>query len=110
VQTVTGGVLALSSNIGRQVHDQFSVVPELGVNIGCRVTRNLTAYVGYSVLYWTDVARPGDLINRTVNPSLLPTSQAFGTAVPNAAAQPVSGLQHTDFWAQGVNFGLEFRY
>jgi hypothetical protein len=41
---------------------------------------------------------------------LLPTSQAFGTAVATAPAQPVSTLQHTDFWAQGVNFGLEFRY
>ena len=51
---------------------------------------------------------PGDQINRTVNPGLVPTSQTFGTA--GGPLQPSPIFQRTDFWAQGVNFGLEYRY
>ena len=103
-----GGLLALPSNMGRQSHDEFAVVPELAMNVGYQITPLLRAYVGYTVLYWSDVARPGDLINRTVNPSLVPTSQTFNT--PGGPLQPSPTFHHSDFWAQGVNFGLEFRY
>jgi hypothetical protein len=103
-----GGVLALSSNIGRIAHDEFSAVPELSINVGCQVRPWLRLFAGYSLLYWTDVARPGDLISRTVNPTLIPTTQAF--AIASGTAQPMSSLSRADFWAQGVNFGLEFRY
>jgi hypothetical protein len=105
---LSGGLLAVSSNIGRQVHDDFSVVPEFGINVGYQVCRSMRAYIGYTILYWSDVARPGDLINRTVNPTLVPTSQAFGNAT--GPAQPAPIFSHGEFWAQGMNFGLEFRY
>lgn len=105
---VPGGLLALSTNSGRLANDEFSVIPELGINLGYQVCHCLRAYVGYSVIYWSDVARPGDLINRTVNPALVPTSKEFGTAL--APVQPLSSFHNADFWAQGVNFGLEFRY
>jgi hypothetical protein len=103
-----GGVLAVSSNTGRRVHDEFSVIPEVGINIGYQFTHCLRAFAGYTLLYWPNVARPGDLVNRTVNPTLIPTSQAFGN--PIGPAQPTAALARTEFWAQGVNFGLEFRY
>jgi hypothetical protein len=105
---VQGGLLALSSNSGHHKHDEFAAVPEFGLNVGYQVTRYLRAYVGYTFVYWSDVARPGDQINRTVNPGLIPTSQTFGT--PGGPAEPSFSLRNTDFWAQGVNFGLEFRF
>jgi hypothetical protein len=43
-----------------------------------------------------------------VNTALVPTSSQFGTQ--GGPAQPTFLLQRTEFWAQGVNFGLEFRY
>jgi hypothetical protein len=106
--TVPGGVLALSSNSGRLADDRFSVVPELGLQIGWRLTPHLRATAGFSLLYWTDVARPGDLLDRTVNPTLLPTSHAFGVAA--GPAEPHSALGSADFWAQGASLGLELRF
>src|SRR5205823_3226983 len=59
-----GGLLALNSNIGDFSRDRFSVVPELGVNVGYNLTPNLRAFCGYNFLYWSSVVRPGDQIDR----------------------------------------------
>ena len=53
--------------------------------------------------------RPGDQVNRTVNPNFVPVSQQFGT-LTGTALQPAPSFQRTDFWVQGINLGLEFRY
>ena len=45
------------------------MVPEIGFNLGYRITPQATVYVGYSLLYASNVARPGDQINRNINPT-----------------------------------------
>jgi hypothetical protein len=40
---------------------------------------------------------------------LVPTDQAFGLAGP-PSAHPVFGFHSSDFWAQGLNFGLTLRF
>jgi hypothetical protein len=106
--TVPGGLLVVSSNAGVRAHDEFAAVPEFGINLGYQICKSLRAFVGYTFLYWSDVARPGDQINRTVNPTLVPASRAFGT--PIGPAEPSFTFQHTEFWAQGANFGVELRW
>jgi hypothetical protein len=101
-------LLALSTNSGRISHDEFAVVPELGVILGYDVTHLVRLTVGYSFLYWSDVARPGDQVNRIVNPALVPTSTVFGTT--GGLPQPAPSFNRTDFWAQGLSFGIELRY
>jgi hypothetical protein len=103
-----GGLLALPTNIGHFSRDRFSVVPEVGINVGYAITSNLRAFVGYTFLYWSDVARPGNQIDRVINPTQIPTNMGAGTLV--GPARPAVNLRDTDFWAQGVNFGVEFRY
>jgi Putative beta barrel porin-7 (BBP7) len=102
--TVPGGLLAVSSNTGNRVRDEFAVLPEIGLNVGYRITRNLTAFAGYSFLYLSNVARPGDQIDRNVNPTLVPTNPSF--AVPFGPPRPAPIFNHTDFYAHGVNLGL----
>jgi hypothetical protein len=34
----------------------------------------------------------------------------FGLDVPPVAARPAVPFKDVDFWAQGINFGLEFRW
>jgi hypothetical protein len=106
--TTPGGLLVVSSNAGRRAHDEFAVVPEFGINVGYQVCRAFRVFVGYSFLYVSDVVRPGDQINRVVNPALIPASTSFGKGT--GPAEPTFSFQRTDFWAQGVNFGLEFRF
>jgi hypothetical protein len=88
------GLLAQASNSGRHQSSQFAVVPEVGVKLGYQLTDNVTAYVGYSVLYLSNVVRPGDQVDLTIAP-------------PGRPAVP---FRTTDFWAHGVNFGLEWKY
>lgn len=106
--TAAGSVLAQVSNIGRYNRDEFAVLPEFGLDVGAQVTRRLRAGVGYNFLYWSNVARPGNAIDSTVNRFIVPTDQNFGQGV--AAARPAFNFHSTDYWAQGLNFTLEYRY
>jgi hypothetical protein len=107
-QAFPGGLLALPSNSGRFGNNAFAVVPEAEVNLGFRVTRWLRAYLGYTFLYWSDVVRPGDQVERDLNRQQIPTSRVFGPVT--GPALPAFTRTKTDFWAQGLTFGLEFRY
>ncbi len=102
--TLTGGLLALSTNSGRFTREMFAVAPEGTINLGYQICDNVRAYVGYNFLYISDVARPANLIDRAVNTSFLPP------ATPSLPVRPAFVFKGTDFWAQGLNFGLEFRY
>jgi len=107
-QSFQGGLLALSSNIGHHTRERFAVVPEIGVNVGCQVTDHLRAFVGYNFLYWSNVVRPGDQIDRGLDVTRIPNFPVPATPLPTP--RPAVLFKDTDFWAQGVNFGLEFRY
>jgi hypothetical protein len=104
-----GGLLALPSNIGEYNRSEFAVVPEIGINVGYQVTDHIRLFVGYTFLYESDVVRAGDQIDRGINGTQLVRGLRPGTLIgpPRPAfASPNA----TDFWAQGVNFGLQIRY
>jgi len=103
-QTFRGGLLALPSNIGSYNRDRFAVLPEVGLQVGYQLTPHLRAKIGYSFLYWSNVARPGNEVNRPVNPTQLPPNTLVGQA------QPAFFFKGTDFWAQGISAGLEYEY
>jgi hypothetical protein len=108
LQGTSSGLLALGSNSGHFDRNAFAVVPEVSLNIGYQFATWLRVYVGYSFLYWSQVARPGDQIDRALNVNQIPTSQSFGAA--GGGSRPLPLLNSTDFWAHGVHFGLEFRF
>ena len=88
-----GGLLALPTNIGHYSRDQFSVVPQVGVNVGYQVTNNLRVLVGYTLLYWSDVVRPGDQIDLGVNSTAHPNeSGAAQRTLAAAVYLPGHGL------------------
>lgn len=103
---LSGGLLALNSNIGRYQRDQFSVLPELNARIGYQLTDQLRATIGYTFLYMSNVVRPGDQIERIIDQGQMPSSNA-----PSAAGIfPRFAFNTTDYWAQGVSFGLDYRW
>jgi hypothetical protein len=83
-------------------HD-FCFSPEASLKLGYHVSQNLTVTVGYSVVYWSTVVRPGDQIDRTINPSQIDGALA-------GEARPIFRFNHDDFWAQGLNLGLRWDY
>jgi hypothetical protein len=52
----------------------------------------VTLFAAYDFLYLSEVVRPGDQIDHNLVPSPLPI------------------FNRTDFWAQGVSFGLEVKF
>lgn len=103
-----GGLLAQPSNAGSYSRDVFSAVPEIGVNVGYQLTPHLRAYVGYTFMYWSNVVRPGDVIDTGVNASQIPTAAGPGTLV--GPARPSFVFHESDFWAQGINLGIQFNF
>jgi hypothetical protein len=103
--TQPGGLLAQPSNIGQRTSTGFSVVPELAVNLGYQVTDHFRAFVGYTFIYWSQVARAGEQINLNIDPAQIPSRVGPGVGV-----NPPFIFHPNDFWAQGINLGLEFRY
>lgn len=99
--TDAGGLLALPTNIGTYERDSFASVAELGVTLRRRLTCRLEASLGYTLVYWSEVARAGDQIDLDVNPSQISSGALVG------AARPEFSFTTTDFWAQGLNVGLE---
>jgi hypothetical protein len=103
--TVTpAGLLAQSTNIGTYSDDSFAIVPQLGVNVGWEITCGLWATMGYNFMYWSQVARPGDQIDTDVNLSQLSPGGLVGLPRPEFPDRL------TDYWAQGLNVGLAYRY
>lgn len=98
------GFYAATTNSGSFNRTRFAVVPEVGLKVGYRITDAIFATVGYNFLYISDVARPGNAIDRTVN-----TSQFAGGPLVGEA-RPAPTLRNDSFWAHGLTFGLGFRF
>jgi hypothetical protein len=105
---LNGGLLALPSNAGPFHNGDFSAIPELDLQLGYQFNPYVRAFVGYSFLSWSDVARPGDQVDLGVNPGQVPALRGAGRFM--GPARPAFSLQETDFWAQGLSVGAEIRY
>jgi hypothetical protein len=103
------GIFAEPSNIGRLHRDEFSMVPELNLQLGYLLTQNVRPFVSYNLLLLSRALRPGDQINRNINPTENPT---FGgtMGVPFGVPSPLPMFRTSEFWAQGFTFGVEVRY
>lgn len=102
----SGGLLALDSNIGEYKRSQFGVLPELSARLGYKITPDLRLSVAYSLMYWANVVRPGDQIDLSVDPILIPPTEA----TPTSSSHPQFSFTETGLWAHGLNFGLDYRY
>jgi hypothetical protein len=106
--SASGGLLALpGGNIGKHEKDQFSLVPQLGLNVGYQVTSYCQIFVGYTCLYWTGVVRPGQQIDPVLDVNRIPN---FGGGAAATAVRPQVPFERSTFWAQGVSVGVQFSW
>jgi hypothetical protein len=96
------GLYAQPSNSGTTTHDTMSLVPEFGFNFTCVVNDHVNLKLGYNLLYFTDVMRAGELLDRNINIQPLMAPGQIGPALPQRR------FDETDFWVQWVNLGVEF--
>ncbi len=90
-----GSLLAQPGNIGTYHHTGFALLPEGGLFLGYQLSPHWRATFGYTFLYVSRVARPGDQVNLAVNRPGPPT---------------IFQIKETDFWAQALSLGLELRF
>jgi hypothetical protein len=95
-------------NAGRHVDNTYVVVPELGAHASLELLPGVKVRAAYNFLYINSVMRPGEQVDLVVNARLVPLSQAFGSLTGPAA--PTFPFRKTDFYAHGVQFGIELTY
>ena len=102
--TTPGGFLTQPTNIGTYTRNQFGVLPEVQFNLAYDLTQNWRFLTGYTFLYLNHVQRSGSTIDTTLNPTQLNGGTLVG------AARPAFAFSSSSYWAQGLNFGLEYRW
>lgn len=110
VVTYPGGYFAQGTNIRGDSRNVAAVVPEASLQLGYRLTSWLSLVAGYTFLYASNVLRPGEQVDRTINPTQSP---AFGGPVPTnlvGPARPRVNLDGSDFWAHGLSFGVRLQF
>lgn len=83
---------------GQDRLNQFAVLPEAAVTFGYQLRSGCRLYMGYNFLLLSEVVRPSELLWYQVPQN--GSSTAFYPATQS----------RTDFWAQGITFGLKCRY
>ena len=107
VMTAPGGILALSSNSGTQTRNAFSVIPEVEAKLGYNFTSRMSGFVGYNFMYWSNVARAGQQFDHNVDVRQIPSLPGYD---PTVRTTPSAQINSSGFWAQGVTFGLLFKF
>jgi hypothetical protein len=105
--TFRGGLLAAGPNLGEFTRDRFSVAPELTLNVGYRVTPNVRVFAGYNFLLWTNVIRPGDQIDHTVDLTFVPNALPAGFS---GQYRPHPLFVQRDLAVNGIQFGVDWRW
>jgi len=98
------GIFAQPSNEGNSSGNRFAVVPEVGIKLGYNVSPSIQLTIGYNFLYESSVLRPTDQIDRSFSKGL-PFQQD-----PASTVGPTRLFRTTDFYAQGLTVGVEFRF
>ncbi len=109
-ETFPGGYLALPTNIGFYKDSRFAVVPELTVQLGWHPYDWCRLFAGYTLLYATHVARPGDQIDRAINITQAPAYTSDPDNTLQGAPAPLFRNIDASWWAQGLNLGFELRF
>lgn len=107
--TTAGGFFNTGPNLGERTDNRFAVLPEGAAIVGYQFSPAFNVFFGYSVMYLSSAARPGDQITRNVVPTQLPTSPSYN----NRAVGGVVGtaaITDSDLWLHGFSFGATISY
>jgi len=99
-----GGIFSQRTNIGNQERDLFTFVPSAQMKLSVYLTRCVRATAGYDFLYWNQVARPGNQIDRSVN-----NTQFLGAPLVGPA-RPLPLFRTSDYFIHGVSGGIELTF
>ncbi len=104
------GIFAQPSNSGTVTQNHFAVAGDLDVRVGVNVLTCMRVFVGYELLGLSSVVRPGNQMDRNINTTQVGPAIGGTAATLTGQASPTPLFNTSTFFAQGVNFGVEFRY
>ena len=80
--------------------------------LGYKLTDWARAFAGYTIVYASDVLRPGLQFDPGINPTQAPAINGGGASINTfvGSPRPQVNFNTCDFWAQGLNLGIEFSY
>ena len=108
VDSESGGLYSRPFNQGYFERDKFAFMSELGLNLGYNFTPNIRGHIGYNIIYLSSVVRAGEAIDPVVNDSRV---RYVATPFQSTVNAPVFDWgRASDFWVQGINFGLTVTY
>jgi len=125
---LSGGIFAQPTNHGLQRQSCFAAAFEAGTKLFFRLTESFEIGLGYNFLGVTSIARPGDQIDRKINPTRTALAEAsresvgIGPTVPvlfgSSAAAPLPfGSKRpkvkrclSNFWVQGLTISLDLKF
>ena len=84
--------------------------PSCSSTSGYRIAPTASIFLGYSFLYTNSVARPGNQMNRNINPTQSVSYVGEPPVSLQGPAQPTFGFNSSSFWAQGITAGLSIRF
>jgi hypothetical protein len=100
------GLYAQPSNVGAYHTVHTSVIPEFGAKMSVNLTDRLRFSLGYTFLLMTNVARPGDQLDRVINIQPLQGAPAVAPLLPPAPTT----FQQSTFHTHMLNLGVEFLF
>src|SRR5205807_1838370 len=106
----SGGLLALPSNIGSHHLNKFAQVPEAELKLIYPVGNHLRLSLGFSALYWNNLVRASNQIDRAIDITQIPNNPLAAGAIPTGLARPSVPFTQSDLWLLGINFGVECRW
>ena len=100
------GIFATPANSGATSSNKFAVVPEAQIKLGYDITPAVRVTVGYDFLYWSNVVRPTDQIDRNLVKGQFFQEDPLSTSL----AYPQRLDKTSDFYVQGLSVGLQARF
>ncbi len=100
------GIFATPANSGVTSSNKFAVVPEAQIKLGYDITPTVRLTVGYDFLYWSNVVRPTDQIDRNLVKGQFFQEDPLSTSL----AYPQRLDKTSDFYVQGMSVGLQARF
>jgi len=101
----TWGFLAHpTTNGGDHIQDDFAFMEDVGIKLAYYPLDRVKLSIGYSLMYWSSVVRPGDHIDLDIDGRLL-------TGAPPAdATSPAFTFNPSSFFVHGLNLGIEYQF
>lgn len=127
-EVLLGGIFSEPTNLGSHHHYKVAALVETGFKLSYQFVECCNIGLGYNFLWLNHLLRPGDQIDRNLNPTRTALAEAsrdslgvgpdkpvpFGSATaaprPRGAERPDHKHHNGNYWAQGLSISLEFQF